>query len=421
MVISTAGNSSKFYLNIGDSLDLDINSINLRKVFDSSGNYTVEATVSLAGVIGTASAPSGKSTGKNEVMAFPGGDVDSGIRSFNHVAKELVGKEATSQEEIDKILKENAPKIGGNICTAVSIAAARSAASSLGLELYDYVYQNFTKKLKMKLSVPKPLGNIIGGGVHSQNSGMSIQEILVAAESHDAQKNIMINSQFHKLVGKEAAKSTDSPLGVNMERAWVLPFGETKSLKIASAVKKTLEEKYSTKITIGIDFAASSMYTDGNYKYKDNELSTEQQLAFVELLHKEYQVGILEDPFDEEDYDSFARLTGMIGNKALIVGDDLYTTDYKRIETGADKKATNAVLIKVNQIGTLTETIKAVYTATKNDMKTIISHRSSETTDNFIAHLGVAFGSAYIKTGTIGGERISKLNELMRIDKIINH
>lgn len=399
-------------------MDSKIKAIDLRKIFDSSGNFTVEATVRLNGESGTASAPSGKSKGIHEVIAFPENSVDLGIRNFAEISKRLIGTDATEQATIDAILEENFGRIGGNVSSAVSIATAKAAASSLGIELYEYVYDKYTKKLGIRRSVPRPLGNVIGGGIHSQNSHMSIQEILIATESPNAEKNVMVNSEFHRIVGQEAAKKTAIPLGVNIERAWVLPFDEGESFELVSAVREELEERHNVRISLGMDIAASSLFKDGLYFYKDKKLSPGEQLEFLEDLCKKYRITIIEDPFGEESFEDFAKLTASIGDSSLIVGDDLYVTNVERIEEGAKVKATNAVLIKVNQIGTLTKTIRAIEAAGRHGMKTIISHRSSETTDPFIAHLGVAFGCTYIKTGTVGGERVSKLNELIRIQKM---
>ncbi len=401
-------------------MDTKITGISLRKMFDSSGNFTVEATVALKSSIAVASAPSGKSKGKTEVASFPEGNVDTGIGNFKHLEPKLVGESVEAQGNIDAILNDNVVIVGGNVTTAVSIAVARAAATCNCMELFEYVHGKLTKKFGMGIGVPRPLGNVIGGGLHSLNSGMSVQEILVATESQSAEKNVAINSELHKTIGQYALKHTTSPVGVNIERAWVLPFDEIESLEIVSRLKSELEEKYGVKITMAMDLAASSIYREGKYAYGSRKLSTVGQIEFAAALNEKYGVGILEDPFDEEDYASFAKLNKAIGRNALIVGDDLYTTNAKRIEEGAKMHATNAVLVKVNQIGTLTETIRAVAVAVRNDMATIISHRSSETTDPFIAHLGTAFGSKYIKTGTVGGERIAKLNELMRIDNILN-
>lgn len=398
----------------------DISKILLRKIFDSSGNPTVEAEVrTSSGACAIASAPSGKSKGKTEVSSFPTGGVDAGIKNFAKIAKTFTGQPVLEQEEIDGILSSHIPMIGGNVSTAVSIAVAKAAALSLGVELYQYVHDSMTKKHGIRLCVPRPLGNIIGGGVHSQNSGMTIQEILVAAETQSAERNITINSDIHRLVGRLAAEFVKSPIGVNIERAWILPYSENDSLQLVHTVKEEMEKKYGARVTIGIDFAASSFYHGGGYKYRSGVKTADEQLDFVRSVLEKYDVRVLEDPFDEEDYGGFARLTKLVGRKALVVGDDLYTTNWRRISVGGERKATNAALIKVNQIGTLSDTVKAVATARRSGMETIISHRSSETTDPFIAHLGAAFGCRYIKTGTVGGERVAKLNELMRIDALI--
>ena len=204
-------------------------------------------------------------------------------------------------------------------------------------------------------------------------------------------------------------------LGKGDEGAWVAPMGNIEALELVVDAASKVSDEIGTEIRPGLDMAASEFYHDGKYRYKEQTLTPEKQVEFVLGLIEEYDLHSIEDPIDQDDFESWAALTEQ--TDALVVGDDLYVTNTERLQKGIDLGATNSILIKPNQIGTLTDTIRAVELAKKADMATIISHRSGETTDSTIAHLGVAFESHAIKTGIIGGERIAKLNELVRISE----
>lgn len=402
-------------------MNSEIRDIMLRKIFDSRGQLTVEATISSnSGLVASASAPSGTSKSEYEVAAFPI-SIDACIRNFLKSKKEIIGIDAADQQALDEKLHEiggeGLKAIGGSISTAVSIANARLAAAVEGMELYDYVYSRFTRRFVAKKRIPRLLGNVIGGGVHSKN-GMNIQEILVSPDSGSLFQNAVLSEELHKIVGDMIAKKSKAGIGRNIEGAWNSPFAEAENLGIVKRAIGYINKRYNVKVAVGIDIAASEFYTNGKYKYKWGVLDTDGQLELVAKLKNRYGIYYIEDPFDENDFKSFARLTAALKGSALVVGDDLYATNPKRLEKGIEERATNAILIKVNQIGTLSDTIKVVEIATKKGVKSIISHRSGETNDAFIAHLAVAFGAPFIKSGISGGERVSKINELLRIEAI---
>ena len=395
-----------------------IEDIVLRKILDSRGNATVEVEVYTLNGYGRAAAPAGKSTGKHEVKAYPPGGIDAGIRYFKERMDNLIGMDSTQQEDVDAILHEidgtdDFSMLGGNVAIAISLAVAKAAANSLGLPFYQYLGGAFAR------SIPKPVGNVLGGGKHAVG-GTTIQEMLAVSLSDSAKDNVFANAEVHKLVGEKLKeKFPDISLGLGDEKAWIAPMDDIEALELVVEAIDEVKRDYGFEIRPALDFAASSFYKNGKYVYRSRELSTDEQIDFVESIVKNYGVYIVEDPLDEEDFDGFAKLTRRIGHLAYIVGDDLFVTNVERIKMGVTKGAANTVLIKPNQIGTLTDTVRAIKFAKDNGYATMISHRSGETTDVSIVHIGVAFGVEFIKTGAIGGERTAKLNEMIRIEEEI--
>jgi enolase len=395
-----------------------IEDIVLRKILDSRGNATVEVEVYTINGYGRAAAPAGKSTGKHEVKAYPAGGIDAGIQYFKERMDNLIGMDSTQQEDIDAILHEidgtdNFSMLGGNIAIAISLAVAKAAANSLGLPFYQYLGGTFAK------SIPKPVGNVLGGGKHAVG-GTTIQEMLAVSLSDSAKDNVFANAEVHRLVGKKLKERFPHiSLGLGDEKAWIAPMDDIEALELVVEAVEEVKGEYGFEIKPALDFAASSFYKNGKYVYRNRELTPEEQIDFVESLVKDYGIYIVEDPLEEEDFDGFAKLTRRIGHLAYIVGDDLFVTNVDRIKIGVSKGAANTVLIKPNQIGTLTDTVRAIKFAKDNGYATMISHRSGETTDVSIVHIGVAFGVEFIKTGAIGGERTAKLNEMIRIEEEI--
>ncbi len=397
-----------------------IQRIDLRKIFDSKGELTIEAKITgRDGKYAIASSPAGTSRSMHEAVPLPNGSADLAIKRFGKVRNRFRGIDAIEQELIDELLyncdnTSNFSRLGGAVSTAVSIAAAKLAAAEEELELYEYIYENFTKRYGIRKSIPRPLGNIIGGGVHSGNR-MAIQEILVAADAGSAFENAMINEIVHKEAGRVFAENGALGIGKNIEGGWSTPFNELKSLAIADLAVERVKKRTGRRVSIGIDAAGSQLYKHGAYAYGKKSLSAKEQIAFIMELKRKFGLEYIEDPMYEEDFEGFAKIKSM-ANGALVVGDDIYATNTERLERGIDASSTNAVLIKVNQAGTLTDTINVVRLAHENGIANIVSHRSGETDDTFIAHLAVAFGSEYIKCGVVGGERVAKINELTRIE-----
>ncbi|UCE38035.1 MAG: phosphopyruvate hydratase [Thermoplasmata archaeon] len=396
-----------------------ITEVAIRKILDSRGNPTVEVDIYTQSGFGTASAPSGASTGANEVTAFPTKGVDFAIQNFQeNVAPKLIDMDVIEQEEIDSILVEldgsdNFSNMGGNVSVATSLANAKAAAFVLGLPLYHYLGGAFAKR------TPYPLGNVLGGGKHAVG-GTDIQEYSAIALGKTAKESIFANAQVHAHVKKRLKdKFPDSAIGKGDEGAWVAKMDNEEALELVADACKEVSDTAGFSIRPCLDIAASELFKDGYYHYKNGKLNTEDQIEFVTHLIDNYELNLVEDPLDQEDFEGYSKLTKAVGSKCTIVGDDLFVTDVNRLKNGIQMGATNAVLIKPNQVGTLTRTIETIKVAHENGYKTVVSHRSGETTDSTIAHLAVAFGCHAIKTGVVGGERTAKLNELIRIEEEI--
>ena len=392
-----------------------IKDIKLRKIIDSRGNSTVEADISTNDGFGRAAAPAGASTGTFEAQAWPENNVDLGISNARKkLIPLLTGIPANDQKAFDDIIKnedgtKNLQNVGGNISVALSLACAKAAADSKNIPLFEHVSK--TKSY----SIPAPMSNVLGGGAHAIG-GTDIQEYLVTSFDNDVNTAIETNAAVHKEVAKILKeKFPNIALGKGDEGAWVAPLENVEALELVTKAVDNVHKETGVEIRTGLDVAASEFYKNGKYVYKEQTLTPEEQVDFMLGLIEEYDLHSVEDPLDQNDFQLWASLTDQ--TDSLIIGDDLYVTNSERLKQGIDTKSTNSILIKPNQIGTLTDTVKTVELAKNSDMATVISHRSGETTDTSIAHLGVAFESHAIKTGIMGGERIAKLNELVRISE----
>ena len=392
-----------------------IKDINLRKIIDSRGSPTVEADIVTNEGFGRAAAPAGASTGTFEAQAWPKNNVDLGISNAKeNVIPSLIGIASNDQETFDETIKnkdgtKNLQNVGGNIAVALSLACAKAAADSKNIPLFEHVSK--TKSY----SIPAPMSNVLGGGAHAIG-GTDIQEYLVTSFDNDVNTAIETNAAVHKEVAKILKeKFPNIALGKGDEGAWVAPLENVEALELVTKAVDNVQKETGVEVRTGLDVAASEFYKNGNYVYKEQTLTPEEQVDFMLGLIEEYDLHSVEDPLDQNDFESWASLNDQ--TDSLIIGDDLYVTNSERLKEGIEKKSTNSILIKPNQIGTLTDTIKAVEMAKDAEMATVISHRSGETTDTSIAHLGVAFESHAIKTGIMGGERIAKLNELVRISE----
>jgi len=389
-----------------------IEDVVFRVVFDSRGNETVECEVYAGDVIGRAIAPSGASTGTYEAVVV---DPYKYKEIQEKISKALVGYSVFDQMAIDEELRrldgtENFSNIGGNFAIATSLAVAKAGAELLGMPLYEYIGGIFAKEL------PYPLGNVIGGGKHAEGS-TSIQEFLVipvgAKDFFTAQRtNALVHKTLKKLFKKKGIFACKGDEG-----AWACQITDNDAFEILSEAIDMVEDETGVKVRMGIDMASTELWDGEHYVYRDKKLTKEEQISYVAELVDKYDLLYVEDPLHEEDFEGFAELTEQIGKKCMICGDDLFVTNVKRIQKGIELKAGNTVLIKPNQVGTLTDTFKAVKLAKDNGYRVVVSHRSGETEDETIAHLSVAFNAVLIKTGVVGGERIAKLNELIRIEE----
>ncbi|MDI6897636.1 MAG: phosphopyruvate hydratase [Methanocella conradii] len=398
-----------------------------RKIFDSRGNPTIEVEVYLDDGFGRAAAPAGASKGTYEAVAIP---VDDAIAKLeNEVVEQLIGEDAEDQEHIDMLLHEvdgtsNFSNIGGNTSVAVSMAVAKAASNALfrvgpGEPLERYLYRYLGGAYPR---MPYPLGNVLGGGAHAPGA-TDIQEFLVSsvgAETIDeaVYGNALVHKRVKKILADEGVFC-----GKGDEGGWAPQVRDSMAFEVVSRAVKEASDELGFEVRLGVDVAASELWDEEKkaYVYKDAMRTAEEQVEYIAGLIDEYDLFYVEDPLHENDFDGFADLTEKAGDRCIICGDDLFVTNVKRIEEGIEKFAANAALIKPNQIGTVTDTYNAIALAKRYGYKAIMSHRSGETTDNTIAHLAVAFGCEMLKTGVVGGERIAKLNELIRIGEDIGN
>ncbi len=400
--------------------------VRARQVLDSRGNPTVEAEVVLeSGAVGRGIVPSGASTGENEALElrdgnkhyFFGRSVLKAVDNVNSViAKELIGLELENQAELDELLieldgTENKSKLGANAILAVSMAFARAVAEERGIPLFKYLGGEQGRVL------PSPLMNIINGGVHADNN-LDIQEFMIipvfgeefsetlrcGVEIYHSLKRVLKEKGFSTNVGDEGGFAPS--LNSNREALDL----------ICEAIEKA-EYKLGEDVLLALDVASSELYENGKYRLEGKELSAEELVEYYERLIADYPIVSIEDPMAENDWEGWKLITERLGNKVQLVGDDLFTTNPKILERGIEEGVANAILIKLNQIGTVTETLDTIRLAQENGYGYIISHRSGETEDSFISHLAVATNSGQIKTGAPArGERTAKYNELLRIE-----
>lgn len=397
-----------------------------REILDSRGNPTVEAEVFLDdGARGVAGVPSGASTGVHEAHElrdggerYQGKGVLKAVENINEkIADELAGFEADDQRLIDQALikldgTDNKSELGANAILGVSIAAAKAAAESAALPLYRYIGGPNAHVL------PVPMMNILNGGAHA-DSGVDVQEFMIApigAESF-AEALRMGAEVYHSL--KAVLKDKGLSTGLGDEGGFAPSVDSTKAALdvIVDAIKKAGFEP-GKDVALALDVASSEFFKDGKYHFEGGEHTAEEMSKVYEELIDEYPIVSIEDPLQEDDWDGYTTLTAAIGEKVQIVGDDFFVTNPARLQQGIDKKAANALLVKVNQIGTLTETFDAVELAHRNGYRTMMSHRSGETEDTTIADLAVALNCGQIKTGAPArSERVAKYNQLLRIEQ----
>ncbi|MCX8151146.1 MAG: phosphopyruvate hydratase [Candidatus Bathyarchaeota archaeon] len=397
-----------------------------RKVFNNRGEETIEVDVITTSGFGRAAAPAGKSRGKAEVIYYPNGGVDQAVKKVDElIAPEIAGLNADYQEEIDSTLHEidgttNFKVIGGNTAFAISLATAEAAANSHGLLLFQFLGGSTANVL------PYPLGNCISGGQHARGKSPDIQEFLALPYGAETfLEAVTANVQIHKKIG-EALKKKDKlfTTGKSDEGAWIANIDGDVAFELMAKSCEEVSSEMGFDCGFGVDVAASSFWDEKeqvyDYKNEGKKRGTEEQLEYVKELIEKYHLVYVEDAFHEEDFKSFAALTKQVKN-CLICGDDIFTTNNERLSQGIKVGAGNAIIIKVNQIGTLTDSLETIQNAQRNGYACVISHRSGDTTDWHIAHLAVAFGCPIIKTGVVEGARIAKLNELIRIEHFLGN
>ena len=407
-----------------------IKSVHAREILDSRGNPTIEVEVHLKnGVWGRAAVPSGASTGVHEALELRDGDKGrydgkGVLRAVDHVNKEiakaLIGMDALDQPGVDQAMLEldgtaNKSKLGANAILGVSLAVARAAANAVGLPLYRHLGGVGARIL------PVPMFNILNGGVHANWQGTDLQEFMIAPVGASTFREALRwgSEVYHTLksVLKEAGYST----GVGDEGGFAPAL--KKNSDAVELILKAIEKagyRPGDQVAIALDPASSGFYEKGYYhlRTENRKVTSTEMVEMYSNWIKKYPIIVLEDGLSEDDWDGWKLLNRKLGNKIELVGDDLFVTNVKRIERGIAENVANAVLIKLNQIGTLTETIAAIEMARKAGWGAMVSHRSGETVDTFIADFTVAMGTGHLKTGApCRGERVEKYNQLLRIEE----
>ena len=417
---------------------MPITDVYAREILDSRGNPTVEVEIMTEdGSVGRAAVPSGASTGQYEAVELRDGQKryhGKGVEQTCHfvntvLADAIIGENVYGQSSIDRILcredgTENKKRLGANGILGVSMAAAVTAAKTLDMPLFRYLGGMHAHRM------PVPMMNILNGGCHADNT-VDLQEFMIMPVGADgfAHGLQMCSEIYHTL--KQMLKARDLATGVGDEGGFAPDLEDAESVLylITDAVERA-GYRMKKDIVIALDAASSELYDSekrsyffpGESRMKGTEIyrSTDEMISYLEELCRQFPIVSIEDGLDENDWDGWKELTERIGNRVQLVGDDLFVTNRQRLQKGIEQKAGNAVLVKVNQIGTLTEALETIELAHKNGYHTIISHRSGETEDTLIADLAVAVGSGQIKTGApCRSERVAKYNQLLRIEDII--
>lgn len=402
---------------------MKIKDVKAREILDSRGNPTVEVDVFLEnGVRGRAAVPSGASTGQREALEmrdggerYCGKGVLNAVNNVNTVIrKRVIGMDAADQKALDYALieldgTETKSKLGANAILGVSMAALRASANNEGKELYEYIGEG--------RSLPYPMMNIINGGAHADNN-LDFQEFMIIPQQDTIHERVRVGSEiFHSL--KRVLNEKGYFTGVGDEGGFAPNLGSNKEGfdLIIEAIEKAGYD-VGKDVKIAIDVAASEFYEEGKYLVDGKKLTTDELIDFYEELVNSYPIFSIEDPVDENDWEGFRKITERLGDRIQLVGDDLFVTNKRCLQKGIDSHAGNAILLKVNQIGTITETLEAIKLAKSHGYKTIISHRSGETEDTTIADLAVGLDLGQIKTGSMSRtDRLCKYNQLMRIEE----
>ena len=407
-----------------------IKDVKAREILDSRGNPTVEVDVILEdGTLGRAAVPSGASTGEREALELRDGDKSrylgkgtlKAVENVNGPIRDLViGMDAEDQKALDYAMIEldgtdTKSKFGANAILGVSMAAMKASANEKGLQLYKYIGDGTL--------LPRPMMNIINGGAHADNK-LDFQEFMIIPQRDTIKERIRVGAEvFHNL--KKVLNERGLATGVGDEGGFAPDLeSNTEGFELIIEAIKRAGYVPGEDVCLAIDVAASEFYNDGKYELvgEGRSLTTDELIDFYEELVNKYPIISIEDPVDENDWDGFRKITERIGDRVQLVGDDLFVTNKKCLQMGIDNHAGNAILLKVNQIGTITETLETIELARANGYATIISHRSGETEDTTIADLAVGLNLGQIKTGSMSRtDRICKYNQLMRIEEELNN
>lgn len=411
---------------------MKITDIHARQILDSRGNPTVEADVRLEdGTLGRAAVPSGASTGSHEAIELRDGGSEYGGKAVTkavgyvngEIREALIGMEADDQAEIDKVMIEldgtpNKARLGANAILAVSLAVAKAAAASKGMPLYQYVadISNTTR-----LSLPLPMMNIINGGKHAAGS-TDIQEFMIMpVGAQTFSEALRVGAEIFQALGKVLhAKGYGTTVGDEGGYAPAVKNGNAEALELIEEAVTKAGYTLGEDVVLALDVASTELMENGSYvlNTEGKTLSSEEMAAFYEDLAQRFPIHSIEDGLGEDDWEGWKALTGRLGGSIQLVGDDLLVTNTDFLKRGIEEKAANAILIKVNQIGSLTETIAAVKMAHAAGWKAVMSHRSGETEDTTISHLAVGLNTGQIKTGSLSRtDRVAKYNELLRIEE----
>lgn len=408
----------------------EITTVHARQIMDSRGNPTIECDITLSdGAFGRAAVPSGASTGSFEALelrdggdAYMGKGVSTAVKNVNEIiAPAIIGMDASHQTEIDEKMlaldgTPNKARLGANAILAVSMAVAHAVAAAKKIPLYKYIAEIYGNANPCIL--PRPMMNIINGGMHADN-GLDAQEFMIIPNGAKSESQaIRMGSEiFHNL--KSILKKTGNSTNVGDEGGFAPNFHSCReALDTIVAAIRAAGYTPGDQVSIGLDVASSEFYADGVYNFEGKKLSSDEMIAFYEKLIADYPIISIEDALAEEDWDGWRKLTDTIGKQIQLVGDDLFVTNPARLARGIEMGVANAILIKVNQIGSLTETLRAIKMAQDAKYGVVISHRSGETEDTTIADLAVATNAGQIKTGSMSRtDRMAKYNQLLRIEE----
>lgn len=399
-----------------------ITSIEGRIIYNSRGSKTIEVDITSENkFLGRVCAPSGASVGKYEAVSFPNGKPEESLRILNDNSQKFIGLESSDLKTVHETLRSidqssNYSKIGGALAFAITIASMESASKSLDMPLFQILSSDSSFKF------PFPLGNILGGGAHAGPGTPDIQEILICAIGaktiRDAiETNLSVHKELRHILEKEDPNFTN---GRGDEGGWAPKLENEKALEVSAKACENLGFTLGKEVALGVDFASSTQWSEKKQKYVYERAgfvnSPEQQIEFAANIIQKYKLIYAEDAVHEEAFDDMAELTAKFPD-TLVVGDDLTVTNKDILTKAINSKSCNAAILKVNQAGSLYDAFEFAKVANQNNIKLITSHRSGESTDSHISHIGLATKSKMLKVGVVGGERVAKLNELIRLSE----